>query len=132
VPQPLQPPEFFLDRSLGRRVAEGLTAYGWTIHRVAEHFPDDAQFVPDEVWLAYGLERGWSPLCKDGRIRGRQVEREPLERFQAVLFYLDNQRLLVDEMVWRFQRSRDSIYRAVRRGPATYAVGTGGIKRTWP
>jgi PIN like domain len=129
---PQQPPEFFLDRSLGRRVGDGLEARGWTIHRVAEHFPLDAQHIPDEVWLAYGLERGWSPLCKDGRIRGRQVEREPLERFGAVLFYLDNQRLLVDEMVWRFHRSQDAIYRAVRRGPATYAVGSDGIRRTWP
>ncbi|MQA08381.1 MAG: hypothetical protein GEU98_07465 [Pseudonocardiaceae bacterium] len=126
-------PEFFLDRGLGRRVAEGLTELGWIIHRVAEHFPDDAQHVEDEVWLAFGLERGWSPLCKDGRIKGRHVERAPLETYSGVLFYLDNQRLRVTEMVRRFHRSQDAIYRAVeRRGPRAYAVRASGIRATWP
>lgn len=127
------PPEFFLDRSLGRGVAEGLTELGWVVHRVTDHFPDDAQAVPDEQWLAHGLTRGWTPLCKDGRIRGRHVERAPLEEHGAVLFYLDNQRLLRAEMVERFHRAQELIYRAVRRGgPAAYAVNLGGIRRTWP
>ncbi len=30
------PPEFFLDRKLGRRVAEGLRACGWTVHRIGD------------------------------------------------------------------------------------------------
>ncbi|WP_425393521.1 hypothetical protein [Actinokineospora enzanensis] len=65
---PATPPEFFLDRGLGRRVAERLVELGWVVHRAADHFPNDAQHVADEDWLAYGLDRGWSPLCKDGRI----------------------------------------------------------------
>lgn len=126
-------PEFFLDRGLGRRVSEGLTSLGWVVHRAVDHFPDDAQDVPDEDWLAYGLDRGWSPLCKDGRIKGREVEREPLERCGGVLFYLDNQRLVVAEMVERFHRSREAIARAVARGgPAAYAVRESNIRRTWP
>lgn len=60
------PPEFFLDRGLGRRLAEELTDLGWIVHRAAAHFPDDAQHVADEDWLDYGMARGWSPLCKDG------------------------------------------------------------------
>ncbi len=52
------PPEFFLDRGLGRRVAEGLRDQGWLVHRATEHFPNDAQDVPDEEWLDYGLEHG--------------------------------------------------------------------------
>ncbi|MFD1046114.1 hypothetical protein ACFQ1S_11340 [Kibdelosporangium lantanae] len=58
------PHEFFLDRGLGRRVAEGLAALGWTVHRIVDHFPNDAQDVENEVWLTYGLEQGWSPMCK--------------------------------------------------------------------
>lgn len=127
------PPEFFLDRGLGRRVAEGLAELGWHVHRAAEHFPDDAQDVEDEVWLTYGLERGWSPLCKDGRIKGRHAERAPLEVHGGVLFYLDNQRLLVADMIARFHRSQHSIHRAVERGgPRAYAVGELGIRPTWP
>jgi hypothetical protein len=126
-------PEFFLDRGLGRRVAEGLSDLGWTIHRAAAHFPDDAQDVEDETWLDYGLARGWSPLCKDGRIKGRHAERAPLEVHSGVLFYLDNQQLRIAEMISRFHQAQHAIYRAVERaGPRAYAVGTSGIRATWP
>ncbi|MDQ3577026.1 MAG: hypothetical protein M3443_05390 [Actinomycetota bacterium] len=126
-------PEFFLDRGLGRRVAEGLTELSWTIHRASEHFANDAQDVADEDWLTYGIQRGWSPLCKDGRIKGRQSERAPLEKYGAVLFYLDNQRLVVSAMVERFHRSQDAIFRAVEQGgPAAFAVREFGLQRTWP
>jgi hypothetical protein len=94
---------------------------------------DDAQDIEDEVWLAHGLEQGWSPMCKDGRIKGRDVERAPLESHGGVLFYLDNQRLLVAEMIDRFHHNQQAIYRAVDRGgPRTYAVGATEIRATWP
>ncbi|WP_089908708.1 toxin-antitoxin system, toxin component, PIN family protein [Lentzea albida] len=125
--------EFFLDRSLGRGVAEGLLRLEWIIHCIADHFPDDAQFTPDEEWLEYGLDRGWVPLCKDGRIKGRPSERRPVEAKGAVLFYLDNQQLRRDEMISRFHGAHDAIHRAVLRGgPAIYAVKSDGIRRTWP
>lgn len=112
---------------------EGLAGLGWLVHRAADHFPRDAQAVPDQDWLEYGLRRGWTPLCKDGRIKGRSSEREPLERHQAALFYLDNQRLLRTEMVDRFHNAQSRIYAAVSRGgPAAYAVNADGIRRTWP
>jgi hypothetical protein len=127
------PPEFFLDRGLGRGVHAGLTVLGWLVHRAADHFPDDAQDVPDQDWLEYGLARGWTPLCKDGRIKGRSSERAPLEHHRAVLFYLDNQRLLRAEMVRRFHDAQSRVYAAVLRGgPAAYAVNADGIRRTWP
>jgi hypothetical protein len=127
------PPEFFLDRGLGRGVAEGLADHGWTVHRATQHFPNDAQDVADQEWLSYGLERGWIPLCKDGRIKGRPTERAPLELYRAVLFYLDNQRLLRVDMISRFHRAQEQIYRAVSRGgPAAYAVNADGLRRTWP
>ncbi|MFE2750886.1 hypothetical protein ACFXGA_02660 [Actinosynnema sp. NPDC059335] len=129
----MSPLEFFLDRGLGRGVAEGLRAAGWLVHRIADHFPDDAQCVADEDWLAYGLERGWIPLCKDGRIKGRQHERAPLVAHSAVLFYLNNQQLRREEMIVRLQRARSAVDHAVGRGgPAIYAVGESGIRRTWP
>ncbi|MEU7475327.1 hypothetical protein AB0A63_05040 [Lentzea sp. NPDC042327] len=126
-------PEFFLDRSLGRGVAEGLARLGWTVHRITDHFPDDAQFTADDEWLEYGLDRGWVPLCKDGRIKGRPPERRPVEDRLAVLFYLDNQQLRRDEMISRFHNAQAAIHRAVTRGgPAIYAVKEDGIRRTWP
>jgi hypothetical protein len=81
------PPEFFLDRNLGRRVAEGLTACGWTVHRIGDAFPDDGQDVPDEEWITYGLDRSWVPLSKDGRIKTRDLEIRPVLEREAVLFW---------------------------------------------
>lgn len=114
-------------------MAEGLAELGWVVHRATDHYPNDAQEINDEDWLEYGLRNGWAPLCKDGRIKGRRHEREPLITYGGVLFYLNNQRLVRAEMVRRFRVSEPAILRAIERGgPAAYAVGSNGIRRTWP
>lgn len=128
-----EPPEFFVDRNLGRAVPARLTVLGWRVHLMADVFPNDGQDTEDETWIEYGLARDWVPLCKDGRIKGRQDEREPVERHGAVLFYLDNQSLLREEMVRRIHGAQARMYRAVRRGgPALYAISKDGIRKTWP
>lgn len=127
------PPEFFLDRNLGRRVAEELGALGWRIHRIGQVFPSDAQDVPDEDWIIHGLDQGSVPLSKDGRIKTRDREIQPVRDRAAVLFYLDNQQLRTLEMVERLHAHRESIHLAVTRGgPAAYAVRYDRIDRTWP
>jgi hypothetical protein len=127
------PPEFFLDRNLGRRVAEELRLLGWTVHRIAEVFPADAQDIPDAQWIAHGLDQGWVPLSKDGRIKTRDLEIQPVRDRSAVLFYLNNQQLRTLDMVERLHLCRDAIHRAVTKGgPAAYAVGADGIEQTWP
>jgi len=103
------------------------------IHCIADEFPNDAEQVADEEWIEHGVVRGWVPLCKDGRIKGRNHERGPLIVHQASLFYLDNQQLLVAEMVRRFDQARDAIERRARRGgPAIYAVTAHGVDKRWP
>lgn len=83
--------------------------------------------------MHYGLKHGWFPLHKDGRIRGREVERRPLVEFDAPMFYLDNQQLKVKEMVRRFHSAQHQIYRrALIGGAGCYAVSANGIRRTWP
>ena len=127
------PPEFFLDRSLGKRVAAELTGLGWLIHLVVDHFPDEAQNIADEVWMRFGLSRGWYPLHKDGRIRGTEAERRPLIEFDAPMFYLDNQQLKITEMVRRFHGAQKQIHiKARSSGAACFAVSDNGIRRTWP
>ncbi|WP_234379868.1 toxin-antitoxin system, toxin component, PIN family protein [Streptomyces caniscabiei] len=91
---PESSPEFFLDRNLGRRVAEGLRARGWTVHRIGDVFPDDGQDIPDEEWITHGLDRCWVPLSKGGRIKTRDLEIRPVLEREAVLFYLDNQQAI--------------------------------------
>jgi hypothetical protein len=127
------PPEFFLDRSLGKHVAAGLIERGWLIHRAVDFYPNDAQDIADEVWMRFGLERGWFPLHKDGRIRGRDVERRPLTEFDAPMFYLDNQQLRIAEMIERFHAAQAQIHIKTRTsGAACFAVSDDGIRRTWP
>jgi hypothetical protein len=127
------PPEFFLDRNLGRRVAEGLRACGWTVHRIGDVFPDDGQDAPDEEWITYGLDRSWVPLSKDGGSRPGTWRSSPSWKREAVLFYLDNQQLRSVEMVERLVARRDAIHRAVEKGgPAACAVRHDRVERTWP
>ncbi|WP_437029401.1 toxin-antitoxin system, toxin component, PIN family protein [Streptomyces sp. enrichment culture] len=130
--QPRQP-EFLVDRNLGKSVPKKLAELGWSIHLIAVEFPDDAQDIADEEWIAYGLSRGWHPLCKDGRIKARAHERQPLVDSAAVLFYLDNQQLSISEMVRRIHSAQSEIYRAAsKKGPAAFAIGRDGVRRTWP
>ncbi|WP_327190078.1 toxin-antitoxin system, toxin component, PIN family protein [Streptomyces xinghaiensis] len=73
------------------------------------------------------------PLSKDGRIKTRDLEIQPVLEREAVLFYLDNQQLRSNEMVERLVARRDAIHRAVEKGgPAAYAVRHDRIERTWP
>ncbi|MFG3032062.1 toxin-antitoxin system, toxin component, PIN family protein [Streptomyces sp. NPDC048253] len=99
-------------------------------HRI---FPDDGQDVADEEWIAHGLDRSWVPLSKDGRIKTRDLEIQPVLERKAVLFYLDNQQLRTTEMIERLVARRDAIHRAVENGlPTAYAVRSDRIERTWP
>lgn len=127
------PPEFFLDQNPGRRVAEGLRAHGWIVHSIGEVFPADAQHIPDETWIAHGLDRSWVPLSKDGRVKTRDLEIRPVLERAAVLFYLDNQQLAAGVMIERLVARRDAIHRAIARGgPAASAVRCDRVERTWP
>jgi hypothetical protein len=78
--EPSPPPEFFFDRGLGKNVALELIELGWVIHRVTDHFPNDAQDVSDPEWIEYKLQRLWIPFHKDQRIRNNPTERAPIER----------------------------------------------------
>jgi len=128
-------PEFFFDRGLGKNTAARLVDLGWSIHRIVDHFPNDAQEVEDPEWMEYGLQRGWIPLHKDGRIVGNPTERAPVERHRAPMFFLDNQHLHIEEMVRRLHTNQSKIYAIVRRrrqAAACYAVSDRGVFKRWP
>lgn len=73
-----RPPEFFLDRCLPPRVAFALRERDWVVHCIVDHFPNDAQRVEDEEWLAMAEERGWVGLTQDGRIWMHSSRRLPV------------------------------------------------------
>lgn len=73
--EPLEPFEIFVDRSLGKRIAEPLINAGGLVHLHDDYF---AQNVEDEYWLAEVGKKGWLVLTKDQWIRRRPLERQAL------------------------------------------------------
>lgn len=55
------PPEFFIDRSLGRKhLANALTEQGLIVHTMASVYGEDvAQSLPDEQWLTDAGAKDW-------------------------------------------------------------------------
>ncbi|WP_251017601.1 hypothetical protein [Streptomyces sp. ISL-1] len=46
-----------------------MRARGWAVHCIVDVFPADAQDIPDEEWIAHGLDQSWVPLSKEAGSR---------------------------------------------------------------
>ena len=91
-----EPPEFFLDRSLGRLTASRLREAGYTVHLIADYYPKDASDVPDENWIAEGCSRG-GPCSR--KTSGSDIALRELEALQAGhLFCLASGNMNIAEM----------------------------------
>lgn len=93
-------PEFFVDRSLGRRqVPDLLRAAGVRLRTLAEVYgvPAD-EAVEDIDWLARVGAQGWPVLMKDERIRYRAAERAALLAHNVQAFCLSRGDLRAADM----------------------------------
>ncbi len=126
--------EFFVDRSLGRSIAESLRAHGLTIHTMASVYGEQAaQRLADEVWLRDAGARGWVVLTKDDAIRRRPAERDSLVEAGVRVFCLTSAQLQGPEQAERFAANLDRILRqASQPGPYIYGVQRDRIERLWP
>lgn len=124
-------PEFFFDRSLGKRSAELLRGAGYVVHLVTDLYPNDAQEVPDQEWIAYGSDHGWVLLTKDKRIRYRAAE---LAALDGRMFCLAAGNLSVAEAAQRFIDAMPAILRAATTDDVGFwkVYGEGRIQRGWP
>lgn len=109
------PPEYFVDRSLGRVTADRLRAEGWRLHLIADEYPDDAERIDDSEWITEGCLRGWALLTKDKAIRYRAHEIAALAP-GGLLFCLAKGGWTIDEMVAAFGAARPAMERAIARG----------------
>lgn len=128
-------PEFFIDRSLGRRhLAQALADLGITVHTMASVYGEQAaQGLEDERWLADVGHHDWIVLMKDDAIRRRPSERDVLATAKVRAFCLTNAQLRASEQSARFVGNIERIKRqAVKPGPYVYGVYDGYIKRLWP
>jgi hypothetical protein len=128
-------PEFFIDRSLGRRIVpNALRAAGVTVHTMADVYGEQiGQRLTDETWLRDIGRRDWVVLMKDDAIRRRPAEREALIAGGVRAFCLTNAQLRGDEQARRLVANLDAIQRqAANPGPYIYGVYENGIRRLWP
>jgi hypothetical protein len=127
-------PEFFIDRSLGKSIAEGLRACGLTVHTMASVYGEErAQRLADETWLRDAGVRGWVVLTKDDAIRRRPAQRDALVKAGVRVFCLTNAQLRGAEQTARFVDNRHRIIRQARKpGPYIYAVYATSLRRLWP
>jgi hypothetical protein len=126
--------EFFIDRSLGRSIADGLRSCGLTVHTMASVYGEErAQRLPDRVWLRDAGTKGWIVLTKDDAIRRRPTELEALIEAGVRVFCLTNAQLRGAEQTARFVENRHRIVRQARkRGPFIFGVYERTIRRLWP
>jgi PIN like domain len=134
--RPEQPrPEFFVDRSLGRRIVpEALRALGFTVHTMAEVYPGgEDQSVVDARWIADADRAGWVALTKDERIFRNPEEQGALVRGRLRVFAIANQHLTGPEMAGYLTTNINRIVqRSRKRGPFVYVVYRESVERRWP
>lgn len=129
-----KPAEFFVDRSLGKSIVEGLRAAGLSARSMAEVYGEKpGRLLADEVWLRDAGENGWIVLTKDDAIRRRPAERDALIQAAVRVFCLTNRNLRGAEQTKRFVSNRHRILRQARKsGPYIYGVYADGLRRLWP
>jgi hypothetical protein len=130
------PPEFFIDRSLGRHIVpDALRAAGAAIHVMADVYGERVgQGLPDTDWLRDAGDRGWVVLMKDDKIRYRPAELEALTTSGVRVFCLTNANLRGADMAKRFADQLPKIIRVAtdRPGPYIYGVYADGVRALWP
>jgi hypothetical protein len=136
APKPAPPPpEFFVDRSLGRRIIpEGLRALGLVVHAMADVYPNDLdETVTDEQWIADADAANWVALTKDERITRYAAEQDALTRSRLRVFAIGNQHLTGAVMLDYFVTNINRIIQRSRKdGPYVDVVLKGGVERRWP
>lgn len=130
---PEPPPEFFVDRCIGKKAPALLAGWGWAVHLIADHYSNDAQEIPDDQWIADGLQRGWSLLTQDDRITRQPAVLDLLHQFDGLVFCLDSGQLTIVDKANRFHTHQTSIYRLARKPkPGFFHVGLARLTRRWP
>lgn len=104
---------------------------GLRLTTLAEHYgiPADER-VADTTWLQLAGTAGWVVFMKDGRIRGRRIEREAVQRFGVRCFCISRQGLTANAMAARYLAHLPAITKACEApGPFFYAVHENRIER---
>lgn len=129
------PPEFLVDRSLGRHhLSNALRTLGFVVHTLADVYGERrAQEVEDQEWIERAGREGWVVLTKDDRIRYRDVERDAFVAANLRVFCLTSRGLRKEEQTARFVDNINRIVQRSRRpGPYIFGVYPKRLQRIWP
>jgi len=134
MPRSVSRPEFFLDRSLARRIVAGaLREAGWSLRTHIEVYGARDQEVEDVEWLELCGSEGWVVLTVDARIRYRPNEVSAIRRHRVKAFALASGNLRARDQASRFLVNGDRVRAACTDlGPFVYAVYANGIERIFP
>jgi uncharacterized protein with PIN domain len=134
IEKPPSEPELFIDRSLGKSIAEALRAVGLIVHTMTSVYGEvNARRLTDEEWLRDAGREDWIVLTKDDAIRRRPAERDALTDAGVRVFCLTNRNLRGADQAARFVENRHRILqRAQKPGPYIYGVYEGRILKLWP
>lgn len=131
----LPPPEFLIDRSLGRiTIPAKLREAGLIVHTLADIYGEQrAQETSDVEWITLAAAREYVVLCKDDRIRRNPAELEALTQGAVRAFCITNAQLTKEEMAGYFIEHRHRIIQRSRK-PGPYVIGVYKDRLTplWP
>ena len=129
------PPEFFIDRSLGRHIVpDALRAAGATAHTMADIYGERmGQGLSDEEWLRDAGRQGWVVLMKDAKVRHRPAQRWAIETYAVRAFVVTNANLTGAAQAERLVSNLNRIARfAEHPGPYICGVYSDSVRLLWP
>jgi hypothetical protein len=126
------PPEFFIDRSLGRyKVPEQLRALGFVVYAIFDVYPDTEESERDPDWISEQTRLGRVLICRD-KLR-HPGERDAVMQNSARMFRVGNSARNGTE---QGEYLANNIHRIVQRsqkpGPYIYRVDRDRIVKVFP
>jgi hypothetical protein len=82
--------KFFIDKNLGRNLAEGMRGFGEDVEHLEEVFPPDAK---DEDWLEYLGKHSIFLITRDESILKKPAELESFRRNKIGAFFLSGKQM---------------------------------------
>ena len=108
---------FFIDRCLGRNLADSLRNVGATVEIHDDHFEQD---IEDEDWLREVGKRNWVVLTKDKKIASRSLELEAVAEGNVRLFALVDGNVRGVVMAQAFVNALENMQRFIRGNQAPF------------
>jgi hypothetical protein len=119
--------KFFFDNNLSVHLAHGLKEFGEDVIHLTDKFLPD---TPDEKWLMFVGDNGFSLVTKDRKIRFRPVELDALKKYRVGAFFLGGKNLdhwgIIQQVVRNWPRMKE--YATKERPPFAFIVPPSGTE----